>query len=127
MRASRTPTISAIGRAFSPSESPREIYWWAPTSWSTSWGPWPGCSPSLLLNVQLHRPGLAKSIALVVLGVLLTIFIAAHNSTMPEWLLLGLWAGIGLLAGLGRPGCTRPDLNGAPEEARHVVLMVRRA
>jgi hypothetical protein len=67
-----------------------------------------GVLASLLLNVQLHRPGLAKSIALAVLGILLTIFIAAHNSTMPEWLLLGLWAGIGLLAGLGSRGARTP-------------------
>ena len=67
-----------------------------------------GVLASLLLNVQLHRPGLAKSIALAVLGVLLTIFIAAHNSTMPEWLLLGLWAGIGLLAGLGSRSARAP-------------------
>jgi hypothetical protein len=67
-----------------------------------------GVLASLLLNVQLRRPGLAKSIALVVLGVLLTIFIAAHNSTMPEWLLVSLWAGIGLLAGLGSRAARTP-------------------
>jgi uncharacterized membrane protein YfcA len=60
-----------------------------------------GVLASALLNVQLRRPTLSKSIALVVLGVLLTVFIATHNTTMPEWLLVLLWAGIGLLAGLG--------------------------
>ena len=60
-----------------------------------------GVLASLLLNVQLRRPGLSKSIALAVLGVLLTVFLASHNTTMPEWLLVLLWAGIGLLAGLG--------------------------
>ena len=60
-----------------------------------------GVLASLLLNVQLRRPGLSKSIALCVLGVLLTVFIVSHNTTMPEWLLVLLWAGIGLLAGLG--------------------------
>ena len=60
-----------------------------------------GVLANVLLNVQLRRPGLAKSIALAVLGVLLTIFLASHNTTMPEWLLVLLWAGIGLLAGLG--------------------------
>ena len=60
-----------------------------------------GVLASLLLNVQLRRPGLAKSIALAVLGVLLAVFLASHNTTMPEWLLVLLWSGIGLLAGLG--------------------------
>jgi hypothetical protein len=60
-----------------------------------------GVLASVLLNVQLRRPGLSKSIALAVLGVLVTVFIASHNTTMPDWLLLLLWAGIGLLAGLG--------------------------
>ena len=87
-----------------------------------------GCCATLLLNVNSINGAGQRRPPRSMLGVLLTIFIAAHNSTrMPEWLLLGLWAGIGLLAGLGSPGCTRPDLNGAPEEARHVVLMVRRA
>lgn len=60
-----------------------------------------GVLASALLNVQVRRPGLSKSIALAILGVLLAVFIASHNSTMPEWLLVLLWAGIGLLAGLG--------------------------
>jgi hypothetical protein len=60
-----------------------------------------GVLSSVLLNVQLRRPTLAKSIALAVLGVLLTVFIVSHNTTIPEWLLVLLWAGIGLLAGLG--------------------------
>ena len=60
-----------------------------------------GVLASALLNVQLRRPGLAKSMALAVLGVLLAVFIGTHNITMPEWLLVLLWAGIGLLAGLG--------------------------
>ena len=67
-----------------------------------------GVLASLLLNVQLHRPGLAKSIALAVLGILLATFIASHNSTMPEWLLVVLWAGIGLLAGLGSRSARAP-------------------
>jgi hypothetical protein len=60
-----------------------------------------GVLASLLLNVQLRRPGLSKSIALAVLAALLAIFLASRNSVMPEWLLLVVWAGIGLLAGLG--------------------------
>ncbi len=60
-----------------------------------------GVAASLLLNVQVRRPGLTKTIALAVLGTLLAVFIATHNTTMPEWLLIALWAGIGALAGLG--------------------------
>jgi hypothetical protein len=60
-----------------------------------------GVLANQVLNVQLRRPALSKSIALGVLGLLLAVFIATHNSTMPEWLLMLLWAGIGLLAGLG--------------------------
>ena len=60
-----------------------------------------GVLASVLLNVQLRRPTLSKSIALGVLGVLLAAFVATHNTSMPEWLLVLLWAGIGLLAGLG--------------------------
>lgn len=60
-----------------------------------------GVLASSVLNVQLRRPGLSKSIALAVLGLLLTVFLVSHNTTMPDWLLLLLWAGIGLLAGLG--------------------------
>lgn len=60
-----------------------------------------GVLASALLRVQLQRPTLAKSMALGVLGVLLAVFIATHNTTIPEWLLVLLWAGIGLLAGLG--------------------------
>jgi uncharacterized membrane protein YeaQ/YmgE (transglycosylase-associated protein family) len=60
-----------------------------------------GVLASALLNVQVRRPGLSKSIALAVLGALMAVFLASHNTTMPEWLLVLLWAGIGLLAGLG--------------------------
>ena len=60
-----------------------------------------GVLANMLLNVQLRRPGLSKSIALGVLAVLIVTFVATHNTTMPEWLLILLWAGIGLLAGLG--------------------------
>ena len=60
-----------------------------------------GVVASSLLNVQLKRPGLSKSIALAVLGVLVTVFLASHNTTMPDWLLVLLWGGIGALAGLG--------------------------
>jgi hypothetical protein len=60
-----------------------------------------GVFASQVLDVQLRRPGLKISIALAMLGTLLTIFLINTNSTMPDWLLMGLWTGIGLLAGLG--------------------------
>ena len=60
-----------------------------------------GVLANMLLNVQLRRPALPRSIALAMLAILFTVFLVTHNTTMPEWLLLLLWAGIGLLAGLG--------------------------
>jgi hypothetical protein len=60
-----------------------------------------GVFASQVLDVQLRRPGLKISIVLAMLGALLTIFLINTNSTMPDWLLMILWIGIGLLAGLG--------------------------
>jgi MFS family permease len=60
-----------------------------------------GVFASQVLDVQLRRPGLKISIALAMLGTLLTVFLINTNSTMPDWLLMALWVGIGLLAGLG--------------------------
>jgi hypothetical protein len=60
-----------------------------------------GVFASQVLDVQLRRPGLKISIVVSMLGVLLTIFLINTNSTMPDWLLMILWVGIGLLAGLG--------------------------
>lgn len=60
-----------------------------------------GLFVSQVLDVQLRRPGLKPSIALGMLGILLTIFLINTNTTMPDWLLLSLWLGIGLLAGFG--------------------------
>jgi hypothetical protein len=67
-----------------------------------------GVFANLVLNVQLRRPGLTKSIALTGLGLLLAVFLASHNTTMPDWLLLLLWASIGLLAGLGSRAARAP-------------------
>jgi hypothetical protein len=60
-----------------------------------------GVFASQVLDLQLRRPGLKISIALAMLGTLLTVFLINTNSTMPDWLLMMLWVGIGLLAGLG--------------------------
>lgn len=60
-----------------------------------------GVAASQMLDLQIRRPGLKQSIALAVLGLLLSIFLINTNTTMPQWLLMILWAGIGLLAGLG--------------------------
>jgi hypothetical protein len=60
-----------------------------------------GVFASQVLDVQLRRPGLKISIVLAMLGTLLTVFLINTNSTMPDWLLMTLWIGIGLLAGLG--------------------------
>ena len=60
-----------------------------------------GVFASQVLDVQLRRPGVKLSIVLAMLGTLLTIFLVNTNTTMPDWLLMILWVGIGLLAGLG--------------------------
>ena len=60
-----------------------------------------GVLANTVLDLQLRRPSVTKSIALVLLAVLVSIFIATHNVPMPEWLLMVVWYGIGLLAGLG--------------------------
>jgi hypothetical protein len=60
-----------------------------------------GVFASQVLEVQIRRPGLKISIVLAMLSVLLTVFLINTNSTMPDWLLMMLWVGIGLLAGLG--------------------------
>ncbi|HEX3244538.1 MAG TPA: hypothetical protein VHX16_03950 [Chloroflexota bacterium] len=60
-----------------------------------------GVFASQALDVQLRRPGLKLSLALGMLAILLTVFLVNTNTTMPQWLLMSLWVGIGLLAGLG--------------------------
>jgi hypothetical protein len=60
-----------------------------------------GVGANLVLDVQLRRPALSRQITLGALGVLLAVILFQTNSRMPEWLLLGLWAATGLLAGLG--------------------------
>jgi hypothetical protein len=60
-----------------------------------------GVLASQVLDLQIRRPGLKLSLAIGVLGTLLTIFLINTNTTMPQWLLGSLWFGIGLLAGLG--------------------------
>jgi hypothetical protein len=60
-----------------------------------------GVLANTLLDVQLRRPSLTKTFALLLLTVLVSIFIATHNVAMPGWLLMVVWYGIGLLAGLG--------------------------
>lgn len=59
-----------------------------------------GVAANVLLDIQLRRPGLGKSIALLGLVVFLVIASSVTNIPHPEWLVL-FWAGIGLLAGLG--------------------------
>ena len=59
-----------------------------------------GVAASVLLDIQLRRPGLGKSVALGVLVVFLAVAFSVTDLPQTQWLLL-LWAGIGLLAGLG--------------------------
>ena len=60
-----------------------------------------GVFASQVLDVQIRRPGLKISLALGMLGILLTIFLVNTNTTMPDWLLMSLWLGIGLLVFAG--------------------------
>ena len=60
-----------------------------------------GVAANLLLDLQLRRPALSKQITLGTLGVVLAVIVLQTNTRMPEWLLLGLWAATGALAGLG--------------------------
>lgn len=59
-----------------------------------------GVLANALLDIQLRRPGLGKSVALVGVVVLLIFAFSVGGVPHPEWLLV-FWAGIGLLAGLG--------------------------
>lgn len=59
-----------------------------------------GVAANVLLDIQLRRPGLGKSIAIVGLVVFLIVAFSVSGMPHPEWLIL-FWAGIGLLAGLG--------------------------
>ncbi len=60
-----------------------------------------GVAANLLLDVQLRRPALSKQITLGALGVLLAVILFQTNTGIPDWLLVGLWAATGVLAGLG--------------------------
>jgi hypothetical protein len=60
-----------------------------------------GVGANVLLDVQLRKPALGRQIMLGVLGALVAIILLRTQEGLPEWLLLGLWAATGLLAGLG--------------------------
>ena len=60
-----------------------------------------GVAANVLLDVQLHRPVLSRQITLAALGILLAIIIFQASPRIQEWILLGLWAATGILAGLG--------------------------
>jgi MHS family proline/betaine transporter-like MFS transporter len=61
-----------------------------------------GIAANVLLDVQLRRPALSKQITLAALGVLLAIILSQFDTPrLQEWLLMGLWAATGVLAGLG--------------------------
>lgn len=59
-----------------------------------------GVAANVVLDIQLRRPGLGKSVALLVGIVFLVVASSVTGLPYPEWLLL-VWLGIGLLAGLG--------------------------
>jgi MFS family permease len=85
-----------------------------------------GVFASQVLDVQIRRPGLKISLALGMLGILITIFLVNTNTTMPDWLLMSLWLGIGLLAGLGSRkvgmiGPSSPVVSAALPEKQPIV------
>ena len=60
-----------------------------------------GVAANVLLDVRLHRPALSKQLALGALGVLLAVVVYQTSTTAQDWIWYGLWAGTGILAGLG--------------------------
>lgn len=60
-----------------------------------------GVAANVLLDVQLRRPALSKQITLAALGVLLAVIIYQWSTTPQLWIMYGLWAATGALAGLG--------------------------
>lgn len=67
-----------------------------------------GLAANVLLDVRLHRPALSKQITLAALGVLIAVIIYQTSTTTQEWIMFGLWAATGVLAGLGSRASREP-------------------
>ena len=60
-----------------------------------------GLAAKIALDVQLRRPGTRQSVGLVILALLLWGAISVTHTPFTDVLLPLVWAGTGLLAGLG--------------------------
>lgn len=60
-----------------------------------------GLGASLVLDVQLRRPGVRQVLGLVIFGFLVWGALAVTQAPFADLLLPIVWAGTGLLAGLG--------------------------
>jgi hypothetical protein len=67
-----------------------------------------GLGASIALDVQLRRPGIRQAIGLIIFALLLWGFTALTHKPFTEVLLPLVWAGTGLLAGLGSRGAHAP-------------------
>jgi hypothetical protein len=69
-----------------------------------------GLAASMLLDVQLRRPGARQAIGLVIFALLLWGALWITHRPLTDVLLPLLWAGTGVLAGLGSREQTRPSV-----------------
>jgi hypothetical protein len=60
-----------------------------------------GLLAKIILDVQVHRPGMRQAVGLVILAFLLWGAISVTHTPFTDVLLPLVWAGTGLLAGLG--------------------------
>jgi hypothetical protein len=60
-----------------------------------------GLAAKIALDVQLHRPGTRQTVGILILALLLWGAISVTHTPFTDLLLPLVWAGTGLLAGLG--------------------------
>jgi len=60
-----------------------------------------GLGAKIILDVQVHRPGMRQAAGLVILAFLLWGAISVTHTPFTDIILPLVWAGTGLLAGLG--------------------------
>jgi predicted acyltransferase len=60
-----------------------------------------GVVANVWLDVQLRKPALSRQIVLAALGIVLAVVIYQWSTSPELWIMYGLWASTGVLAGLG--------------------------
>jgi hypothetical protein len=60
-----------------------------------------GVGANVWLDVQLRRPALSKQIVLAAFGIVLAGIVYQWSAAPEQWVMYGLWASTGALAGLG--------------------------